>query len=1068
MSEEQVVKSDLSWRAEITEKRWSIFKKFELEIDDSEKYYFEYFMTWLAEDESTDSRAIINGYSCFKKRKKLNSNKLFNRFINTCNLDVEGIIRSSKVLRALVVYLKKRGELDSDVSLPALTQKMHREAGRLTPIRFNRYVALYKGVVSALSESLKQPDCTDDVKRGQILMSSVLYGGLLSVEGLYGLLINSSKRPFTINGQQIWPLDLTSCKYFHSESRLWYPDILTETLLLKNQLTEIEIKTGQKREMRKKITSLIQAVFSSLPTSVKKTLTINKVNLSTLLNVVSVHYEQFVPAFVVRYCQREFISHSLKPSALNRLAGYCVLDDSSGNDDLAVKSTWAPSDQYLSLSNETLLMNNTSEQEEDDQAASWTWVEKNLKQSDSRESLEHDISALLKGNTELEPFHRLVLMWGIHLATVGSIDFTNLKPKRISFMMRSIGSRLSGLVQKDDMTLYSAEDLEGLYEELLSTIASMSLKRKLASMLDRFQKYLENHHYVDAIDSREVFGIQNSPLPVDANILLVDEYLNVLQTLKGIDELDLSPDMNVIIRLMFILGYRCGLRQSEGLKLRVEDIQGDENCYLIIRPHQYRRLKTNNAKRYFELRHFLSHDELLLFKNWLKKRRSELANKESESPFFFSCLSKGYTCVDADLVFPVIHNVMRSVCKDESLRYHNLRHSFATLTLLKLLKDEFCQLPIFEHHPETQSWLADNVAFKQYLFASQEPTRKHLYTLSLLMGHASPETTLEHYIHCMDYVARSAIEKRIMPTKEMLVDASGQSLATIYRWLQNDNDGYRYNIVKQYKSFLNKPKSIIFSTVIPRFKLNIVTNDTVKKIDDCRKVLFKLIQNSTAKADEQKQYDALSEQSGVNVLDIQKWERNLLSLLGLDEPKITSGSVKNSSRRINLENHQNEILPLPAKPRNINTDQNAYIKVVDDLETIAEKDPDKLQLLLKAFAKYTQKRNYLFRFSDIASAEPVIDALTSLTSDDVSISFTLLHGKKQSDSNVKRVCIPHWRMGLKLSKKLVFNTALANSDAKAGEFGWLGINLVNTKTGKAIEGLRYAFAMIYVLEVRIV
>lgn len=1068
MSEEQVVKSDLSWRAEITEERWLIFKKFELEIDDAEKHYFEYFMTWLAEDESTDSRAIINGYSRFKKRKKLNSNKLFNRFINTCNLDVEGIIRSSKVLRALVVYLKKSGELDSDVSLPALTQKMHREAGRLTPIRFNRYVALYKDVVSALSESLKQPNCTNDVKRGQILLSSVLYGGLLSVEGLYGLLINSSKRPFTISGQKIWSLDLTSCKYFYSESRLWYPDILTETLLLKNQLTEIEIKTGQKREMRKKITSLIQAVFSNLPTSVKKSLTINKVNLSTLLNVVSVHYEQFVPAFVVRYCQREFISHSLKPSALNRLAGYCVLDDSSGNDDLAVKSTWAPSDQYLSFSNETLLMNNTSEQEEDDQAASWTWVEKNLKQSDSKESLEHDISALLKGNTELEPVQRLVLMWGIHLATVGSIDFTNLKPKRISFMMRSIGSRLSGLVQKDDMTLYSAEDLEGLYEELLSTISSMGLKRKLASMLDRFQKYLENHHYVDAIDSREVFGIQNSPLPVDANILLVDEYLNVLETLKGIDELDLSPDMNVIIRLMFILGYRCGLRQSEGLKLRVEDIQGDENCYLIVRPHQYRRLKTNNAKRYFELRHFLSHDELLLFKNWLSKRRRELVSEGSSSPFLFSCLSKGDNCINPDLVFPVIHSVMRAVCEDESLRYHNLRHSFATLTLLKLLKDESCQLPIFEHHPETHSWLADNVAFKQYLYASQAPTRKHLYTLSMLMGHASPETTLEHYIHCMDYIARVAIEKRIKPTPQMLSDASGNSLTTVYRWLHGGADEYRYNLCRQHEHCLKQPKILFFSAAIPNFRLNIVTNNTARKIENCRKVLFKLIQSPAAGIDKKKQYNLLSEQFSVGVLDIEKWERNCLSLLDLDKSKFTSDSVKHCSKRINLGHYQNETLPLPAKPRNIEIDQDAYIKVVDDLATMAEKDFDRLQLLLKAFAKHTQKRNYLFRFTDIASAEPVIDALTSLTSDDVSISFTLLHGKKQSDSNVKRVCIPHWRMGLKLSKKLVFNTALANSDAKAGEFGWLGVNLVNAKTDKAIEGLRYVFAMMYVLETMIV
>lgn len=1065
MLELQVIESNVSWRAEITEKRWPIFHEFELAIGDLERPYFECFMTWLVEDDSTDSRGIMNGYSRFKKRKKFNANKLFNRFINTCKLDAEGIVHVSKVLRALVVYLKKIGELDSSASFPALTQKMHREAGRLTPIRFNRYVVLYKDVVSALSESLKQPNCSDDVKRGQILLSSVLYGGLLSVDGLYGLLVNSSRSPCVVNSQNVWSLDLKASEYSYSESRLWYPDILTETLLLKSQLSEIETITSQKREMKKKITSLIQEVFSNLPVSVKKMLAIKKVNLTTLLNVVSVHYEQFVPSFVVRYCHREFISHSLKPSALNRLAGCCVLDDGLGKSYLPVRSTWGPSDQYLSLSSDTNLMGNTSEQEEDDQAASWTWVEKHIKQSDSKESLEHDISVLLKNDTELEPVQKLVLMWGAHLASVGSNDFTNLQTKRIAYMMRSVGSRLSGLVQKDDMSLYSSEDLEGLYEDLLGTVSSAGLKRKLASMLDRFQKYLENYHYVDAIDSIEVFGIQNSPLPVDANVLLVDEYLNVLKTLEGIDELDLSPEVNVVIRLILILGYRCGLRQSEGLKLRVEDIQGDEDCYLLIRPHHYRRLKTNNAKRHFKLSHFLSHGELLLFRRWVNKRREQLASGESSSPFLFACASKGFNCINADLVFPVIHKVMRAVCGDDSLRYHNLRHSFATLTLLKLMNEESCQLSIYEQHPETQNWLADNVAFKHYLYASQDPTRRHLYALSILMGHASPETTLEHYIHCMDYLVRFSIEKRIIPTAEMLSDASGQSLTTIYRWLRDGADGYRLGLHKKYKKTLPQPNQAVFSAAISNFRLELIANNTVRKFDDCRKILFKLIQSPVLKIDEYKQYDVLSEQTGVNASEIKKWERNLLSLLGLDRHKITSGGVENGSRRINLERYQNEMLPLPAKPRNIDIDHNAYIEVVDRLQIMAKEDPVKLQALLKGFSKHTQKRNYLFRFTDIASAEPVIDALSALTIDKVSLSFTLLHGQKQSDNNVKRVCIPYWRMGLKLSKKCIFTPRLANCDAKAGEFGWLGINLVNTETGKAIEGLRYAFAMMYVLEV---
>ncbi|MBR7890155.1 MULTISPECIES: site-specific integrase [Marinomonas] len=1067
MFEAQEIESNASWRAEVTEKRLPIFNKFEADIADSEKHYFEYFMTWLAEDKTTDSKAILIGYKDDKKRKKFNVNKLFNRFINTCKLEAEGIVQVSKVLRVLVLYLKKIGELDSSVTLPALTQKMHREAGRLTPLRLNRYVVLYKDIVNALSESLKQPNCKDDVKRGQILLSSIVYGGLLSVEGLYGLLVNSSKQPYFVNSQKIWPLDLKTREYLHSESRFWYPDTLTETLLLKSQLSEIEIITGQKQEMKKKITSLIQGVFSSLPKSFKKNLVIKKMNLKALLNVVSVHYEQVVPSFVVRYCHREFISHSLKPSAINRLAGYFALGDGVENSDSPVKPAWAPSDQYLSL-DDSHSMSNTSEQEEESQAVSWTWVEKHIKKSDSKESLERDISVILKNDMELEPVQRLVLMWGAHLASVGSNDFTNLQTKRIAYMMCSVGSRLSGLVQKDDMSLYSSEDLEGLYEELLGTVSSAGLKRKLASMLDRFQKYLENYHYVDAIDSREVFGIQNSPLPVDANILLVDEYLNVLKTLEGIDELDLSPEVNVVIRLIFILGYRCGLRQSEGLKLRVEDIQGDENCYLIVRPHHYRTLKTNNAKRHFELRNFLSHDELLLFRDWLNKRRGQLDSGESSSPFLFACASKSYNCINADLVFPVIHRVMRAVCGDDSLRYHNLRHSFATLTLLKLMSEESCQLSIYEQHPETQSWLADNAALKHYLYASQDPTRRHLYALSILMGHASPETTLEHYIHCMDYLARVSIEKRIMPTAEMLSDASGQSLTTIYRWLRDGADGYRLGLHKKYKRILPQPSQVMFSAAISNFRLELIANNTVRKFDDCRKILFKLIQSPVLIIDEYKQYDALSEQTGINASEIKKWERNLLSLLSLERHKIASDGVGNCSRKINLERYQNETLPLPAKPRNIDIDQNAYVEVVDRLQIMAQKDPVKLQALLNGFSKHTQKRNYLFRFTDIASAEPVIDALSTLTNDKVSLSFTLLHGQKQSGNNLKKVCLPHWRKCLNLSNRRVILTGLANSDAKVGKYGWLGVNLINTETGRAIEGLRYAFAMMYVLEAAIV
>jgi hypothetical protein len=332
-----------------------------------------------------------------------------------------------------------------------------------------------------------------------------------------------------------------------------------------------------------------------------------------------------------------------------------------------------------------------------------------------------------------------------------------------------------------------------------------------------------------------------------------------------------------------------------------------------------------------------------------------------------------------------------------------------------------------------------------------------------MMGHGSPETTLEHYIHFMDYIARFSIEKFLLPPVDMLSNALNKSSSTIYRWVKEGPDEYRDNLYKQHQEYLERPLALTFSEVIPNFSLQIAEHEVVRKFDESWKILFKLVQKPVmSRFEESDRYETLSAQYGVSSLDIEKWSANLRELLGVKENNLNN--VQRISKRINLETYEGKVLPLPARPREVVKDKIAYYEVVDALSVLFENNPEEFQRLLEAFEKNTQKRNYLLKFTNLETARLVTSALTSIESENIKINYTLLHGKKQSDSNVKRVCIPHWRMGLKLSKKLVFHTSLANSDAKAGEFGWLGVNLVNAKTGKSIEGLRYAFAMMYILE----
>lgn len=1052
MSETSIYDQYSKALSNLSPKRLGIFENFESTLDETQHIHFMRLMVWLSSDESRESKLIKDGYLKFKQQPKFNASNLLIRFINAYEALIDDKVEVSKMLRGLVIHLKNIKELTPETPLPALVQKLDREPGRLTPKAFKHYISTYSQLEAALTESLKSGNSSEEVVRGQVVLSAALYGGLISIEGLYALILNAPKGPISIRNQSAWPLDLTLSGYYYAEPRVWYPDLLTETLLVNKKLGALDTSTGHKRDMAQKVSSFVQALLSDLPKDVRKSLSLKRQKFEKYLDIIAVGYDIYIPPFITRYAQGGLVSHSLKSSALSRIAGHQIQLDLGSTFD----GNWAPTDQDLHYTTKETSSNTCSEISEESQALDWSWIKGEIIHDNSTDQLAESLESLMSSkDSKMSHIQKLVIMWGITLSKNGSSSFVNLRPGRIKTMISSIGSRLCPLIQEKDITLYNAEELEGLYEDLLESVSSQSLKRKIANILARFQSYLEREHYVDEIDSREVFGVQNSPIPVDANIILIDEYHHILATIEGISDLELAPELNIIVRLIFILGYRCGLRRSEGLKLRLDDIQGDDELYLLIRPHKDRTLKTNNAKRVFKLDQFLSENELVLLKSWLKKRRDAYDNKESNSPFLFCLTGSNTLFIDGDSVFPVIHSVMRAVCGDNYLRYHHLRHSFATLLLLKLMLNDKSSLSIFEAYPQTQEWIRNNEGLKKHLFGTLTSTKKSLYALSMLMGHASPETTLEHYSHLLDYMARELIEERLEPTREQLALASGQSMSTIYRWLESGKNKYRENLRKKFLISDKKAVPITPAQTIINFSLEPSKSDLEKEFDQCRKVLFKLIQTPNT-LDRLAQ---LSNNTGVAESDIKTWQSNLLSLLGADASKLDMPNAK----KINLESYNGEALPLPAKPRKTVQDRSAYLSLLTSLDEMSKHQPEQLQILLNGFQQHTQKRNYLLRFTTIEAAKPIIEALSLLKTDDVTLTFTLLHGKGQSHSNIIRECIPHWRMKLELSKKESFETALANSDTKAGEFGWLGINLVNRRTGKAIEGARYALGMSYIL-----
>ena len=228
----------------------------------------------------------------------------------------------------------------------------------------------------------------------------------------------------------------------------------------------------------------------------------------------------------------------------------------------------------------------------------------------------------------------------------------------------------------------------------------------------------------------------------------------------------------------------------EALKLQVRDLLCDTaQVELLVRPWEERELKTSNSTRKLPLYALLSEHELQLLRNWKAKRLTEINDPTEDYLFGIPNLYPNF--VSEDTLFPIIHKAMRDVIGDRLLRYHHLRHSFATWVFFLLMMSDLDTVPnLFDHLPITSALLKSCKAFREKLYGHSDITRKHNYAVASLLGHSGPDISLEHYIHCLDWIS-AAVHKEspVAPGESVVMAATRMAMATLYRQLEkNGND----------------------------------------------------------------------------------------------------------------------------------------------------------------------------------------------------------------------------------------------------------------------------------------
>ncbi len=282
--------------------------------------------------------------------------------------------------------------------------------------------------------------------------------------------------------------------------------------------------------------------------------------------------------------------------------------------------------------------------------------------------------------------------------------------------------------------------------------------RPLMKALRRFARFMKaGGHEINPVTKMIPPG---GLMHVNAQMVTVDEYLRALGFLRRWHTASESRYLRNAARVALILGFRCGLRQAEVAYLRVRDFDalGEEellasaNVHLRVRSWFLRQLKTSNAKRDLPLSVLVPHQELEEVMDFVADAR-KAGGAEGRLFHGEQNPAKG---MKFERVLAELKKVFATREKDEPVvsgfHFHMLRHSAANIWLLKLWP-ELGQMAghVFRRHPKTLEWIRDGEAFRKRLFGDSKTRAADLQAIALLLGHGSAATTVEHYLHVVDW-----------------------------------------------------------------------------------------------------------------------------------------------------------------------------------------------------------------------------------------------------------------------------------------------------------------------------
>ncbi|MEQ3702112.1 site-specific integrase [Thalassolituus sp.] len=340
-------------------------------------------------------------------------------------------------------------------------------------------------------------------------------------------------------------------------------------------------------------------------------------------------------------------------------------------------------------------------------------------------------------------------------------------------------------------------------EELISELLDMINESPVESqpnVRESIEKYL---WFLHRCQNRKLlkldFKLNSSSSVKRPTILLPHEYRRLYDELSKNMVSEISLERRNFVKnmlLLLIIGYRLGLRRGEIENLLVSDFHLTRFMVVIVQPHQNHQLKTAYSPRQVAISGRFSDDELNFLKNYIRNR---LNNTDISNKKLLASDDDRAESTYCDNLFVVLSRMLQAVTNDSKMRFHSLRHSFASRNFYMIMCMNNLDRNINNNYFTIDSDEFDR--FNQYLNRVRPDdvgTRQFnvFHQLAAEMGHSSPETTLKTYIHTLDIISNEYRDRNLprftAKTFSLLLD---RNVEAIYKHCRTRGISYNDGLI---------------------------------------------------------------------------------------------------------------------------------------------------------------------------------------------------------------------------------------------------------------------------------